>query len=80
MRRLKAFASLAVTVFLLFAPPGTLIFIAVVIGGWLGWQSAVAAGAVCICALGVTWMLARARRGRKSRSAIADGAEENSRR
>jgi threonine/homoserine/homoserine lactone efflux protein len=78
MKRLKTFASLVVAVFFLFAPPGTLIFIAVLIGGWFGWQSAVAGVAACVCALGIS-MLARARHGRKRRGAAAGHTDEKPR-
>jgi hypothetical protein len=64
MKRLRALAILALGAFLLFAPPGTLIVIAVLIAGWFGWEWAALTALIVACALGAGWIVVRGRRGR----------------
>jgi hypothetical protein len=67
MKRLKAVALLIIAGFFMFAPPGTLIFIAAVIAGWIGGVSAAIGMTFGLVTLAVGWTIIRARRGRKRR-------------
>jgi hypothetical protein len=67
MKRLKAIALLIITAFFVFAPPGTLIFIAALIAGWIGGVTAAIGVTAGLATLAVGWIILRARRGRKRR-------------
>ena len=60
MRRLKRTAALLLALFLAFAPPGTLIGLALLIA-WLGREHPVAAGALGLAAAAAAWLALRRR-------------------
>jgi hypothetical protein len=68
MKRLKKIALLISGGFVVFAPPGTLIVIALLIAPWVGGIPAIVAAIVGLCSLGA-WMIVRTRRERKDRGA-----------
>ena len=66
MRRAKRVAGLIAAGFIAFAPPGTLIFGALLVVGLLkDVPLAALAGACCLGAIALLWLLARRRRGRR---------------
>jgi hypothetical protein len=71
MKRLKAFALMLLTVFLVFAPPGTLIFIALLIASYFGWHVATIIVVIMSCGIGGRWFV----RNRRKKRADATSAE-----
>lgn len=74
MKRAKRIAALAAAGFLAFAPPGTLIFGALLVVGLLGdVRLAALVGACCLGAVVLLWLIARRRR--RSRPGGGAGAK-----
>ena len=61
MTRVKSIASMIIGGFLLFAPPGTLVFIALVLAGWLGGVASIAVALAGLSCLGIAWLVIRRR-------------------
>ena len=64
MRRLKRTAGVLLAGFLMFAPPGTLIFLFLVILGLVRNVWLVVGGVICLVVLAMAWLL-RKKRGQK---------------
>ncbi|HEX8694494.1 MAG TPA: hypothetical protein VF746_18875 [Longimicrobium sp.] len=68
MKRLKRIAALLFALFLAFAPPGTLIGLALLIA-WLGREYPVVVGALGLAAAAAAWLALRKRLARRRRRA-----------
>lgn len=75
MKSPKRIAVILITGFLAFAPPGTMIFLTMLVIGIVGNVWLVAAGALGLAATGATWFVLRRRRAVK----IANGEKITSR-
>jgi uncharacterized membrane protein YfcA len=68
MRRVKRIAALLLALFLAFAPPGTLIGLALLIA-WLGREYPVVVGALGLAGAAAAWLALRRRLARRKRRA-----------
>ena len=59
MTRVKSIATMIIGGFLLFAPPGTLVFIALVLAGWLGGVTTVLLAIVGLSGAAIVWLIVR---------------------
>ena len=71
MKRIKALVLLLLAAFLAFAPPGTLILLAVLLASWLGWEAAVVVVLVA-CSVGAWWIVLRIRSARSRSGTTGD--------